>query len=355
MPATTLSRKSKTVFDVDLVRSYAKGQWAAIISSLTSIDPDTLDGRHHPCPKCGGSDRFRMIDEELGAVLCNQCFNRNNGDGFSTIAWMTGKKFGEILPLVADFLGIQPTSGKSTKKADPEEHLVFDDWNDSFAGLFCLNKPPIVPEAIKAVGGRFARYRDQFTVLAFPVWGENWKSETAKPVGWIIYNYNGGTLPKWSKDARGNLKTEQVKVKLTHGSKPGIICNRSALQDDKVSTIWKTEGPTDLLALLSLADLPADSTAITNANGCGERPAGWMLEIFRGRLARVVHDADEPGERGAIGWTDERGRRRPGWAETIATTAKECRHVRLPFEVSDTHGLDLRDFINAGGLRPCQQ
>lgn len=355
------SRPQHATYDIDFVRASARHRWPELLREIGGVDPDHLDGQHHPCPKCGGSDRFRFIDPDLGAVLCNQCFKRDNGDGFAALQWLAGLKFAEVLAKVADYLGVQPTvsgNGNSTgknsskEKADPAEHLVFDKTpSENFLSVFCYNKPPILPAAIQAVGGRTARYRNQFAVIALPVWGEDWKSSDAVPVGWCIYGATGGKLPKYSKGDRGSNKpsVEWIKVKLTAGSQTGIICDRQKLASTETTTIWKVEGPSDLLSFLSLPDLPPDTTALTNASGAGEKPSAWMLDLFRGKQARLVHDADEPGEKGATGWTDERGRCRPGWAGSIAATATECRHVRLPYEVVPTHGKDLRDWANEGG------
>ncbi|RMF86426.1 MAG: DUF3987 domain-containing protein [Planctomycetota bacterium] len=65
-----------------------------------------LDGKHHPCPRCGGKDRFRLIDPDAGAVLCNQCFSKNNGDFLAAVMWMTGCDFPEAVRMVGDYLGL---------------------------------------------------------------------------------------------------------------------------------------------------------------------------------------------------------------------------------------------------------
>lgn len=341
-----MARKSKhpPSFDVQLVRDAARGRWAEILSSLCSIDRETLDGNHHPCPKCGGHDRFRMIDADAGALLCNQCFSDKNGDGFAAVQWARDMKFGQALRSVAEYLGVEPSSnghaGKRSKSTgNPTEHLRFLPWSDPLATLWCaLHKPGITPGAMVTAHCRLARYRDQYTVFAFPHWGP--KLTAAEPIGWTLYNVSGGKLPKYDKATK---TTAWVKVKVTRGSQSGLIGPVERLAD--ASTVWKTEGPTDLLALLSL-DLPADTVAITNANGAAERPAPWMLDLFTGKFARVIHDADRPGDQGAAGWDKESGERRPGWCESIAPHATEVRHVRLPFPIVDDHGRDLRDWIN---------
>jgi P4 family phage/plasmid primase-like protien len=112
--------------------------------------------------------------------------------------------------------------------------------------------------------------------------------------------------------------------------------------------IWKTEGPTDLLALLSV---DPDAEAFTTANGSKEIPADWILKGCEGKVVYVVHDADKPGQEGATWVGEPDGRQRPGWCPELAKYAKEVRNVKLPFEIEATNGQDLRDLLaNQGGI-----
>ncbi|MCH7688119.1 MAG: hypothetical protein IH899_15805 [Planctomycetes bacterium] len=61
---------------IDRIKNAARGRWIDILSHF-GIDRSILDGKHHPCPKCGGTDRFRLIDADEGAVLCNQYYKRS--------------------------------------------------------------------------------------------------------------------------------------------------------------------------------------------------------------------------------------------------------------------------------------
>ena len=92
--------------NVDDVKSAARGRWRGVFTAVGGFNDDDLDGRHHPCPKCDGKDRFRFIDEEVGAVLCNQCFAQGNGDGLAAIQWRNDWTFGETIRAVAGYLGI---------------------------------------------------------------------------------------------------------------------------------------------------------------------------------------------------------------------------------------------------------
>lgn len=60
----------------------AKGRWRPILIAL-GVNDRFLDGKHGPCPMCGGKDRWRFTDfQQRGYWLCNQC---GRGDGFELI------------------------------------------------------------------------------------------------------------------------------------------------------------------------------------------------------------------------------------------------------------------------------
>lgn len=56
--------------------------WATVMAMLDIPLPP--DGRHGPCPVCGGKDRFRFDDKAgRGTWFCNQC---GHGDGLDLVA-----------------------------------------------------------------------------------------------------------------------------------------------------------------------------------------------------------------------------------------------------------------------------
>lgn len=328
----------------ELVKGAAMGRWVEIATAVFGIPTQVLTGQHTECPKCGGKDRFRVFDDfaKVGGAICNKC-GRTLGDGFKLGDWYRGWPKAETLSRVADYLGVagQP-GGARAPKADPAEHLHFLPWSDTLVGLWCLTKPPIQPAALHRCGARLARYRDKYTVIALPVWGEKLTAE--KPVGWSLYNITGGTLPKFTKVVGDKPKIEQVKVKLTYGSQPGLIGPVDELAD--ASHVWKLEGSSDLLGFYSLPDIAAGHVAVTNANGAGEKPSRWIVELFTGKTVYTLHDADQPGERGASGYRNEKGKWHPGWASEAARYAAESRQLALPYVIAADHGKDLRDWMN---------
>ena len=299
------------------VKDSARGRWIELLNEIGGISRDLLDGKHHHCPRCGGRDRFRLIDQAEGAVLCNQCFSEKNGDGFATIGWMLDVDFAGALDLVARRLGIKKKTRKEKKK--PDEVLRFEEWREDRAE-WCKEKG-IRQETIIAAGGQMADWRHR-RVIALPVLGTTAES---RPRGYVIVNAMGGTLP---------CKTGDAKILVTEGSTTGWIGKSSLERLGGTTVVWKVEGVTDQLALSEA--IPAEQAArhavLTNPFGSTEKPKKHLLEVFSGKLVAVVHDPDDAGEKGAT-----------RWATAIAAVAKEVRIVRLP------GGEDLRDWLQHGG------
>jgi len=338
-------------FNIEEVKARANGRWIDIFSTISGVNQDALDGQHHPCPKCGGTDRFRMTNQEEGVLRCNQCFTENTGNGILGLAWLNGEDFKTALGKVADHLGIEPEKrkrgrpkgskakqpstgqpmngqqksdqGKGSAKPvkDPAAELEWKDWDRSrlLIKLWCKAKQPITPESIEFIGGRVARFRKRYTVIAIPVWGKELGS--ADPVGWVLYQLNGKPFPM----GEGN---PPAKTRLTNGSRKGIIGNLADITNE-TRRLFKLEGPTDLMAFHAKG--PAGSSAMTTANGASEKPEPWMVKLFTGRRAVVLHDRDEAGYAGS-----------KRWGGAIANETKDV-VIAAPTE----EGHDLRDHFNA--------
>lgn len=318
------------------VRAAAAGRWVDVLIAI-GFPADVLDEKHHPCPKCGGTDRFRLIDRGRGSVFCNQCLNKKNGDGFAALQWWLGCDFQDAVQQVADYLGISTSSGsKKGKRADPAADLEWRPWSTDMANIFCGKKTGVTESALLAAGAKLARYKRSYTVIALPIIGES--LDTTKPVGWCLYNAMGHELPKWNKD--GEI-VGLVKTKITYGSEPGLI-GLHAIERLKatglVDVVWKTEGSSDMLALAaSIPEALRDRhVVVTNSNGARQR-MGWMAGFLGRHECRVVHDADVPGQAGAESCCQE-----------IAGQGGNPINVVLPYEVAEDHGKDVRDWLNDG-------
>ena len=96
--------------DAAAVKAAAAGRWMEILPAA-GIAAELLDGRGHPCPRCGGADRFAAMRDvaERGAVLCRGCFPKGGGDGLATVKWIRDIDFPAAVRFVAETLNIQPT------------------------------------------------------------------------------------------------------------------------------------------------------------------------------------------------------------------------------------------------------
>jgi P4 family phage/plasmid primase-like protien len=77
----------------DELKKQAADRWAEIISRLTGLPESILDTKHHPCPKCGGEDRFNLDRDGSGSIFCNQCQPRGTGSGIDAIMWLNSWDF----------------------------------------------------------------------------------------------------------------------------------------------------------------------------------------------------------------------------------------------------------------------
>jgi P4 family phage/plasmid primase-like protien len=318
---------------LEKLRQACSGRWSFVISSICRIPESVLDGKHHPCPsgQCKSQkDGFRVFPDfdKSGGSVCNQC--GKHSDGFATIGWLTGQRFPEVLKLVGSLLGVEPSKPKQ-QQADPADNLDWCPWNDALAAMWCMSRKPIIPEAIKLVGGRMAVYRGQYKVIALPVW----VSHKSNIVGWRIFNIRG-KLPRQTKDKSGKPSVEWVKSKLTYGSQPGVVGNLAA----KAEAMWKVEGETDMLSLLSINPR---ASVICNASGAGESPTkfNWIKDsLGKANEFLVVHDADQPGQSGAVRWSS--------YFAAILGAKVRVSNVELPYPIQETKGRDLRDWLADG-------
>ena len=111
-----MSATRTALADANQVKQLASHRWPEILTTLIGIPASSLDGQHHPRPKCSGEDRFRLIDKKAGALYCNQCFNTKNGDGIAALQWTKGRPLTEAVELVARQLGVDAPSRDGTSR-----------------------------------------------------------------------------------------------------------------------------------------------------------------------------------------------------------------------------------------------
>ncbi|HDF2329016.1 TPA: AAA family ATPase [Morganella morganii] len=96
--------------------------WAAVMAMLNIPLPP--DGRHGPCPACGGKDRFRFDDKAgRGTWFCNQC---GHGDGLDLVALVKQCSLSEAAQLAENqvlAVSTPPAREKTHHRRVPQERI----------------------------------------------------------------------------------------------------------------------------------------------------------------------------------------------------------------------------------------
>lgn len=104
----------------------AQGRWRGILTEL-GVPAKILDGRHHPCPACGGKDRWRFSDKGgEGTYFCNGC---GAGDGVSLVMKVHKVDFREAARMVEGVVGKvpfeKPRAVKDIEKLRAEKNALW--------------------------------------------------------------------------------------------------------------------------------------------------------------------------------------------------------------------------------------
>ena len=112
------------------------GRWPAILQSLGGLTAEQLNGRHQPCPACGGTDRYRWhTDDGPGGWFCNQCGGKDHqggaGSGIDLLMRIRGwSSYLDAMRQVAQHLGLTaerpepPTRGAETVWRYTDDFMV---------------------------------------------------------------------------------------------------------------------------------------------------------------------------------------------------------------------------------------
>ena len=106
---------------INEVTAEAVGKWQSIFSSLGI---EVGNGRHCPCPVCGGKDRFRFDNKDgRGTYICNQC---GSGDGLELIKNYYHCDAKEASSKVAECLNLNNHNATSSDfKSDLQSKPIF--------------------------------------------------------------------------------------------------------------------------------------------------------------------------------------------------------------------------------------
>lgn len=87
------------------IRLACQNRWPDIFQAF-DVDPKVTNGRHQPCPFCGGTDRFRYTDKfGNGEWICNNCAEPGVADGFEFLMRFTGLDFSGVAKGISGIIG----------------------------------------------------------------------------------------------------------------------------------------------------------------------------------------------------------------------------------------------------------
>ena len=98
-----------------------RGKWREILLSF-GVPERVLNGKHQPCPFCGGEKRFRWTNRNQdGVFFCNHC---GSGSGFEFLMRFTKQRFEDLAPEIQKRAGgLQPDKPKP--KGNPSRRLYW--------------------------------------------------------------------------------------------------------------------------------------------------------------------------------------------------------------------------------------
>ena len=135
------------------IHDRARGRWVEILTTEFGVDARILDGKHHPCPACGGTDRFRFNTRKIddGVYFCQG----QAGSGMDLVMHITGIDFAPAM------LELASKEADCCQAADIEKlpfaAANFDLWWSSLSIQWC-NAATVFSEAFRVLrpGGQVA-------------------------------------------------------------------------------------------------------------------------------------------------------------------------------------------------------
>jgi putative DNA primase/helicase len=111
------------------VREIAQGRWPGILAAL-GVPEKALNGKHGPCPMCGGRDRFRFDDKDgRGTFYCSHC---GAGDGVSLVMAFKGINFRSAAQEIESIAGVvQYAQAKPLEGDDRKMERLRRVWSEA--------------------------------------------------------------------------------------------------------------------------------------------------------------------------------------------------------------------------------
>jgi phage/plasmid primase-like uncharacterized protein len=309
-----------------VVKAAARGRWQKVLRALLGWPPQLLDGRGHPCPRCGGVDRFAAFrDFSLtGGVHCRKC-HQHGADGLAALQHYGGMSFRDALCAVARCLGL--LDGRAplpVATASPSGHgTPATPAPTTIAADRRIEWDPILTS--------FAESGCDLRLLAAHL-GVTATSLTRLQTGWSVRDQ------AWSFPMRDGSSLEVVGIRLRSrdGRKFAVLGSRDGIHVPLLlkgmswdqCVLLVPEGPTDTAALL---DLGFAAVGRPSAMG-GRQHVVSFARRMRHQKVVVVADADPTGQDAAVRMASE--------------LIGHCLDVRIITPPAPHK--DVRDWIRAG-------
>lgn len=254
-----------------------------------------------------------------------------------------GGAYEKWIDVVRDYAKRAKLANRMPKKArtDGSAYDSFQFFQDfqtvQVFGLLKRYAPTVTERGLRLCGGKFSRWpksspEPQYLVT-FALYGP--LLTDAAPRGYASLSATGGMVAIFQgPEKQPNLVKSMVKGNTGLAGWHGLEHLRTA------ELIFKVEGLSDMLALQSLipAEFQDRHVVITNGNGCSEVTLpGEVAPAFAGKDVVLLHDCDRPGQNGAAIWIN-----------ALHGIAGSVKNVVLPYEIAESHGKDLRDWITEG-------
>ncbi|QDV44982.1 Zinc-binding domain of primase-helicase [Stieleria neptunia] len=308
---------------IDELKTASMGQWSSVLHDA-GLSADLLDGRGHPCPRCGGRDRFSAFPDiaQRGSVHCRSCFHSGTeprpGDGLATLRWLMACDTATACRWLAGWLGL-------------------DDAVDRPA------PPPMRRTVPLRASSRRDGDMDRLAIDCHHAMRSTWWTRLANHlalpatelkrlhVGWS-WQYNATTWPMRDHD------DDVVGVRLrcmntgrkwsVSGGKAGLFVPSQLPVD--IERLFITEGPTDCAAILSIGF------------DCVGRPSCNGAVAFTTKLIKRLH----PSECVIVADDDTNKAGKRGAESLAASLVTVCPSVRIIYP-PDGHN-DARDWVRSG-------
>lgn len=328
-------------FDADHIKREARGREVEILEIVAGIPASHLDGMPHPCPACGGKDRFRLVDPEAGAVYCNQCLDTGNGDFLAAVRHFRKVSFDEACRLCAKHLGMtkpdqkgertNPDTPASSPLAGMTEHYanLKDIPLESFKAFYAFDE--------RRMWTKKFNYGETSKVSRVPMFDETGKVCSYTDFGdfgQLLKGMNAEKKPESYPEAYARLSRVMSpdSLKWMRGvERPAglyIPDNLRKATPQNWSEIVLTEGVKDAAAL---HDMGYPAIGIP-----GKILPAKFAKLFRGSVT-IVPDNDNGGIDGA--WK----------TASRLKHAKSIRFAQLPGEVAESEGDGVREVRSSQG------